>query len=343
MPDLLKPFARPIAWAAMAAALVVVLALLYQFREPLLALRLVRSASAANGEPAWSYHSVGLFGLALTTALAVTAFVSSFWWATQRVIQSFPTVRLAQGSRTLTDVLATLSHQTQTNAAFARFLDGTLRDLEGAPPRERVAAVVKTLVEENHRLSTEWRTLTSELERSAAQLDRLRVDLDERQKETLLDPLTGVKNRRALPGIQSAAIDKPPLSIVMCDIDHFKRLNDTYGHTVGDKILAAFGQLLTRSLRNGDDVVRYGGEEFLLILPRTNIDTAAAVADRMRKAFSGKELRIEGVGTLGGMTASFGAAQLRPEESWRSVIQRADAKLYEAKSKGRNRVECDFD
>jgi diguanylate cyclase len=152
-----------------------------------------------------------------------------------------------------------------------------------------------------------------------------------------------VKNRRALPGIQSAAIDKPPLSIVMCDIDHFKRLNDTYGHTVGDKILAAFGQLLTRSLRNGDDVVRYGGEEFLLILPRTNIDTAAAVADRMRKAFSGKELRIEGVGTLGGMTASFGAAQLRPEESWRSVIQRADAKLYEAKSKGRNRVECDFD
>ena len=158
------------------------------------------------------------------------------------------------------------------------------------------------------------------------------------------DPLTGCYNRRFLQkGLLTAELERArrygtPLSVVLCDIDHFKRINDTYGHAAGDQVLADFaGLLLTLTRDTVDSVVRYGGEEFLLVLPQTDLAGAHALAERIRAAFAG----APGVAVTA--TASFGIASVPAQASAKpasseALIGAADAQLYAAKRGGRNTV-----
>jgi diguanylate cyclase (GGDEF)-like protein len=148
------------------------------------------------------------------------------------------------------------------------------------------------------------------------------------------DPLTGLANRRALDealvrDLAAAERTARPISVVMLDLDHFKRYNDTRGHQAGDALLHDAAGAWARELRASDTVARYGGEEFLVVLPACDTGGAVEIADRLREMVPGDE------------TASAGVAAWHGTETMAALIARADAALYEAKRRGRNRVAVD--
>ena len=155
------------------------------------------------------------------------------------------------------------------------------------------------------------------------------------------DALTQLNNRRAFleaahPLLDAAARHDRPLSLVMMDIDHFKSINDRYGHKTGDEALVAVANLLKRMSRSSDVVARWGGEEFILLLPESDAQQAANHAERLRRAVS--EMRIQAGDSVLTMTSSFGIATRAPEMSLEALIDASDVLLYEAKRRGRNQV-----
>lgn len=151
------------------------------------------------------------------------------------------------------------------------------------------------------------------------------------------DELTNLSNRRSFNELLPAAVSAArrhmyPLSLVMIDLDHFKGVNDTFGHCAGDKALKDFADLLREKIRAEDAAARWGGEEFIIILPHTAHEEAAALAERIRVACE------QHFASLHGLSASFGVAELQPGEDNDSFIRRADDALYRAKNEGRNRV-----
>jgi two-component system cell cycle response regulator len=192
-------------------------------------------------------------------------------------------------------------------------------------------AMAATLLELNEEITQAYRNLA-----------RANRDLECREREirelSLTDPLTGVGNRRRLDDslnreVEHAARYKHSLSLVMLDIDHFKQVNDTWGHEAGDHVLKETGAALLTISRKADIVTRMGGEEFVVLLPSTDLAEAVACAERLRGAL---EVRDFGLPRL--VTSSFGVSSLLPGESGTSLLARADAALYAAKQQGRNRV-----
>lgn len=153
------------------------------------------------------------------------------------------------------------------------------------------------------------------------------------------DELTGLHNRRSFSEIFALASNAAqrhnhPLALISIDLDHFKTVNDTFGHSAGDLVLKEFAALMQKMVRGEDIAVRWGGEEFIILLPHADCDAAAALAERIRAAFEHNPDRAVPVV----VTASFGVAQLRDGEQEEALIRRADAALYDAKHEGRNRV-----
>jgi diguanylate cyclase (GGDEF)-like protein len=158
-----------------------------------------------------------------------------------------------------------------------------------------------------------------------------------------VDPLTGTLNRRGFdehfPQIGAQADGGiEPLSVGLVDLDHFKRVNDTHGHTIGDEVLKAVAKRLAYGLRSGDAVVRFGGEEFLLVLPGAGLEQAVRVAERARAEIEDTPVTVGD--TEIHVTASFGVTQRRLGDTREQIIERADEAMYRAKSAGRNRVEA---
>jgi diguanylate cyclase (GGDEF)-like protein len=157
------------------------------------------------------------------------------------------------------------------------------------------------------------------------------------------DPLTLLHNRRCLlerlPALVADCRQRgAPLSAVMADLDHFKQVNDSYGHPVGDEVLVEAADRLRQSCRLSDLPARWGGEEFLVLLPDTRRGEARAMAERIRELI-GRQPFVTSAGPLR-VTASVGAAELDADEGPSSLLQRADEALYRAKDSGRNRVRC---
>ena len=157
----------------------------------------------------------------------------------------------------------------------------------------------------------------------------------------LKDPLTGLYNRRGLE-LRAEAVqhrsdaDQRLPAWIMVDIDHFKVVNDTYGHDSGDTVIRAVAAMLLSAARDDDIVARLGGEEFVLLLPHAPLHAAAAVAERLRGTVEAAV--VDSAGCAIKVTASFGVAQQALGEGQAAVLERADAALYEAKRGGRNRV-----
>lgn len=153
------------------------------------------------------------------------------------------------------------------------------------------------------------------------------------------DSLTHLANRRFFIDFLEKAMafakrHEQALSVIMADLDNFKSLNDTYGHQAGDQVLAAFGQVMHASIRQEDLAARYGGEEFILMLPGTTIEDATILAERLRESL--ENLAFPPLKTR--VTASFGIAQYQPDDTFETLVKRADEGLYAAKASGRNRV-----
>jgi two-component system cell cycle response regulator len=175
-------------------------------------------------------------------------------------------------------------------------------------------------------------------------MDALRARLDQSFELAITDQLTGLYNRRFLfgqlgPLVQRAQCGGDTVSVMTIDIDHFKRCNDAFGHDVGDAVLREFAVRLGSNTRPSDFACRLGGEEFVVIMPRTSGDIACLAAERLRRSICGSPFIIPGLGQSLEITVSIGvAAATDPEDTAESLIKRADEALYEAKGAGRNRV-----
>lgn len=165
----------------------------------------------------------------------------------------------------------------------------------------------------------------------------------ERQKAAARnDTLAGLRGRAAFEedarsALQKAARDGVPVSLILGDIDHFKRINDGWGHATGDLVISNVGRTIARTIRDCDIAGRVGGEEFCIFLWNCPLHTAAQSAERLRAAIANPDSMSAGGGALD-VTMSFGVAQLRSGESYAALFERADASLYSAKDAGRNRV-----
>jgi diguanylate cyclase (GGDEF)-like protein len=155
-----------------------------------------------------------------------------------------------------------------------------------------------------------------------------------------IDKLTALINRQALDKVISKERErairyKRPLSLIMFDIDHFKRINDTYGHIVGDSVLREVASLAQANLRTNESLGRWGGEEFMVVLPETSIEGARLAAEKLRRLF--ERSNFAGIKEL---TASFGVTEYSNRENIDRFLQRVDDALYVAKQEGRSRVVC---
>jgi diguanylate cyclase (GGDEF)-like protein len=164
------------------------------------------------------------------------------------------------------------------------------------------------------------------------------VAIKELEKLAETDPLTSVYNRRKFKEMLQYEAERNQryqygLSLILCDIDHFKRINDKFGHDIGDQALKAFAKKVTDNIRDIDVFARWGGEEFILLMPNSSVDSANIVAEKLRKIIEKTDIE-----NIGHFTASFGVAEFRASDTIESFIRRADDALYKAKEGGRNMV-----
>ncbi|MCI4677901.1 PleD family two-component system response regulator [Rhodoblastus acidophilus] len=173
--------------------------------------------------------------------------------------------------------------------------------------------------------------------------DALRSNVREAMELAVLDPLTGLNNRRYLETHLGGLLDQAaergrPVAIMMLDVDHFKRVNDTYGHEAGDEVLKTFADRIRRKVRSADLMCRLGGEEFVVVMPDTRLTTAQCVGERIRAAVAGTPFPVKSGDRAIPITVSIGVADSLGGEPIDALLRRADQALYLSKNAGRNRV-----
>lgn len=210
----------------------------------------------------------------------------------------------------------------------------------GIDPR----SLVECLMSELTKAATRASELETNLSATSHELDAIRESLNEAEQRANTDALTGLPNRRAVDDFLrasqvSAMENSEPLSLLLIDIDHFRRFNDKFGHGIGDQVLRLMANALRERLGEKDLPARYGGEELIAVLPGAELAACEAVAERIRKSVSECQITRRSTGDiLPGITVSIGVAQFRPGESTAELVERCDRALCLAKRIGRNRV-----
>lgn len=207
-----------------------------------------------------------------------------------------------------------------------------------------IASLVSRLIEETKTMQQNTELLVSRIDNSANTISELKIKLEAVRREALTDGLTGIANRKAFEqNLNDAARDSlengDPLTLLLLDIDHFKRFNDSWGHQMGDQALRLVAKTLVDNVKGQDVAARHGGEEFAVLLPNTSLTDAVAVGNKLREAFARRKLVKRDSGeSIGTITVSIGAARYEPGESLQGFFHRADQALYAAKRSGRNRI-----
>ena len=245
---------------------------------------------------------------------------------------------------TLSRVLDFMATAQDGAASYGEAIAGYAGKLKTARSAEDLGGVITALFSETRNMAAANKQLETKLSSSSQEIAQLRQHLDEVKRESTTDALTGIANRRLFDlTLDEAALtaqqDSGFLCLLMIDIDHFKKFNDTYGHQMGDHVLKLVGKTLTDCVKGQDLPARYGGEEFGVILPRTHLGDALKVAETIRRQVADKKVVNRKTGqSLGQITLSIGAAEYAYGEATAQLVQRADAALYQAKHAGRNRV-----
>jgi diguanylate cyclase len=243
------------------------------------------------------------------------------------------------------DILGKLESSARDTASYKNALSAATGELGGS---ERSPADLRRLVDgliaATRAMELRTKSLEGELQASSQQVNELRTKLADVRKESMTDPLTGIANRKAFEEAVASAIaavarEGEAVTLLLCDIDHFKLFNDTWGHQTGDQVLRLVAACLAENTKGRDTAARYGGEEFAVLLRGTGLDAATRLADQLRGTVETKKLVKKSSGdVLGAITVSIGIAQFGPGETADIVIRRADACLYGAKHNGRNLV-----
>ncbi len=245
----------------------------------------------------------------------------------------------------LATVLSVLDQAERQTVAYGRTLETVQGVLAKPTPSQAMIEVLCRLLDQTRAMRQQSRDAERALKDSALEVNRLRDQLEDARREAMTDALTAIANRKMFDFVlRQCALDAmeagEPLSLLMLDIDHFKHFNDTHGHHIGDHVLRLLAAVLTQSVKGQDTAARYGGEEFAVVLPQTTLANAIKLAEAIRVRVSRRSVVNRATSQrLGSFTVSIGAAQFRPGEPLRLLVERADRALYEAKHAGRNRVE----
>lgn len=240
-------------------------------------------------------------------------------------------------SRAMSEAMSNAAHYSDELETANGALDAELN-------QDVLKALTANLLDETRRMQEVNRKLETRLEASRQDISLLQRDLDEARRESMIDSLTKIANRkrfddRLAQEVATAGEQDTPLALLLIDIDHFKRFNDTYGHQTGDQVLRLVAMTIKSNIKGHDLAARYGGEEFAAILPMADIEGACAVAETIRRAVHAKELLKRSTNEkLGRITVSIGVARWRSGDNPARLIERADQCLYGAKRAGRNRV-----
>lgn len=208
----------------------------------------------------------------------------------------------------------------------------------------KLDALINDIAGDTTKMRGSIQSLQVELESSQQQVEKLRKELQSARGEALSDPLTGVLNRRGFEGVAKQAFNDQSVldkgvCLLMVDIDHFKKINDTYGHLFGDKIIRAIAETLKSKIRGQDAVARLGGEEFAVLLTETDVMGARVVAESVRQSVErGKIRRIDSQEAVSGITISIGVSAYSNGSSIVDLLDQADKALYISKGEGRNRT-----
>jgi diguanylate cyclase len=230
--------------------------------------------------------------------------------------------------------------------ALARFGDEIVAAVRMPDMAGVMREATRRMLVETKRMVEGTRGLDADLRGASREVQALRNDLEEARRQAMSDPLTSVANRKAFDErlareMAAASASGSDLALLLLDIDHFKRFNDSFGHVIGDEALKLVAHALVAGVKGRDMVARYGGEEFAVILPATSLAHALGLANGLGAAVKGRRMLLKSTGRdLGRITVSLGVARYRPGESASDLVRRADAALYAAKDRGRD-MACD--
>jgi diguanylate cyclase len=241
-------------------------------------------------------------------------------------------------------VMAMIGAAAGNASTYSQNLASVTKSLGIAADEPALRAIVEGLVQATKDMERNNQALEARLSASKQEVNQLQENLEAVRTESLTDPLTTLANRKYFDQALTKAIaeardNEQPLALLMSDIDHFKRFNDTYGHLTGDQVLRLVATSMKQNVKGQDIAARYGGEEFVIVLPNTRLQHAVTLADQIRCAVMTKELKKRSTGeNLGRVTISIGTAALRASDTPQMLIERADTCLYAAKRAGRNCV-----
>lgn len=260
-------------------------------------------------------------------------------------------VTLSTGARINTEVdqiLKIIEESVGNSTALGTTVREASEGLTSQSSASDVRKAVEAIVNASRKMEQRSTELEEHLQATKKELNELQENLEKAHNEARTDGLTGLNNRKAFDEalareLENAAKTGAPLCLAIGDIDHFKKFNDTFGHRTGDQVLRLVASCLKSGALNGHVAARYGGEEFALIMPTTEMASAETVANAIRETVQARELVKRSTGeSLGRVTMSMGIAQFHSSDTAASLIERADACLYEAKRAGRNRVVPEF-
>jgi len=231
---------------------------------------------------------------------------------------------------------------------FGKILEMQRGKLESNPSIEGVESVAATLMDATEQALASNQQLRSNLQDTESETSNLREELGRLRREAITDGLTGLYNRKELNSKLDELLEKDlwldkPLSVLMLDIDHFKKVNDNFGHQIGDEVIRRVAQTVQEHANGDCFAARYGGEEFTLVMPETDINRAVEIGVAINKAVSKMVMvRRKTKERLPPVSISVGAASLKSGEDQEDLIGRADRALYYAKNHGRNQVVSDL-
>lgn len=252
-------------------------------------------------------------------------------------------------SHEIKGVAGMLATQMESTASYSSSLGEAQAALVDAQDSGAVETIVQGLITATRETERTNRELEGQLAESRRQIAELQESLEAIRYESLVDDLTTLANRKHFDQsldrlVAEAQQTDVPFSLLFTDIDHFKKFNDTYGHQTGDQVLRLVALALKQNIKGQDIACRFGGEEFAVLLPRTDLAQSVVVAEHIREAVFSKELVKRSTGeNLGRITISIGVAEWRRGDTLQSVVERADVCLYAAKRGGRNMVKCERD